>query len=183
MQLIFLSHGQTILLDVVIWVALHLGIGFLASRIPIQRFNPESAIFRTRPWEQDGEIYQKFFHVRAWKKYLFSGAAFYRDAYEIKHLKSFDLENLKLWRRESCRAEFCHLTMIPPGFLFFFWNPPDLGWMMVVYAFLNNFVSIITQRYNRPRISKLIKAKERLLLAASSAATLPRPPAPAASCR
>lgn len=156
-----LPQGQIILIDIVVWIFLHLAIGYVTSRIPIQRFNPDSPLFRPKPWEQGGEIYQKYFRVRSWKKFLFSGAAFYRDAYEIKNLKTYDLENLYLWRLESCRAEFCHIAMIPPGFLFFLWNPPSLAWMMVAYAFMNNFVPIIAQRYNRPRVTKIILTRER----------------------
>ena len=83
-----LSQGQIILIDVIVWIILHLSIGYVTSRIDINRFNPDSVLFRPKPWEQDGEIYQKFFRVRSWKKFLFSGAAVYRDAYEIKNLKS-----------------------------------------------------------------------------------------------
>lgn len=158
-----ISQGQIILIDIAVWIFLHLSIGYVTSRIPIRRFNPDSILFRPKPWEQDGEIYQKYFRVRSWKKFLFSGAAFYRDAYEIKNLKSTDLENLYLWRLESCRAEFCHIAMIPPGFLFFLWNPEPIAWMMVAYAFMNNFVPIIAQRYNRPRVTKIIHARERQL--------------------
>jgi glycosyl-4,4'-diaponeurosporenoate acyltransferase len=50
--------------------------------------------------------------------------------------------------------------MIVPGFFFFLWNDVILGWLMVAYAFLNNLPFIIVQRFNRPRIRKLIALTE-----------------------
>lgn len=161
MQILFLPRTQAVIADVFIWIALHLIIGYWSTRIPISRFNPDSRLFRTKKWELDGEIYQKLFRIRSWKNFLFSGASFYRDAYEVKHLGNSEIDNLRLWLSESCRSEFCHLLMIPPGFLFYLWNSPDVAHLMVAYAVLNNAVPIIAQRYNRPRVRKLIRTMER----------------------
>jgi len=72
--------------------------------------------------EKGGEIYQKIFRVKSWKKLILSGAALYRGAYEVKHITEYSVENVRLWVKESCRSEFCHIVMILPGFLFFLWN-------------------------------------------------------------
>lgn len=152
--------GITILVDILIWVIFHLGIGYWSSRIPVDKFDYDSSFYRSKPWERDGEIYQKLFKVRSWKKYIPSGAALYKDAYEIKYIIDFSVNNVKLWLKESCRSEFCHWIMILPGFLFFLWNPNWLAWIMVAYAILNNAVPIIMQRYNRPRVHKLLERLE-----------------------
>jgi glycosyl-4,4'-diaponeurosporenoate acyltransferase len=52
--------------------------------------------------------------------------------------------------------------MILPGFLFFLWNEAVVGWIMVAYAVLNNLIPIIMQRYNRPRIRKLLARLEEI---------------------
>ena len=57
MRQIFLTQTETILLDIVIWVIIHLSIGYWTSRIPVNVFNPESWLFRTRKWEKDGMFY------------------------------------------------------------------------------------------------------------------------------
>lgn len=160
MQILFLSAPQTILLDILVWVLFHVSIGFWSSTISIDRFDANSWLFSTSRWEQDGEFYNRIFKVKKWKKYIPSGAALYKGAYEVKTLKSFDIESLNLWVQESCRSEFCHFIMIFPGFLFFLWNPADVGWWMVFYAFLNNLIPIVMQRYNRPRVKNFIKILE-----------------------
>lgn len=50
---------------------------------------------------------------------------------------------------------------IIPGFFLFLWNSLTLGWIYVAYAFLNNLVPIILQRYNRPRMRKLLAQLEK----------------------
>jgi hypothetical protein len=42
------------------------------------------------------------------------------------------------------------------GWLFFLWNPPWAGWVMVVYATFANFPRIIAQRYNRIRLRRCL---------------------------
>jgi glycosyl-4,4'-diaponeurosporenoate acyltransferase len=156
MRIIFLSDLGTALLDVCAWICLHLGIGFCSSRIPLSFFNPEHRLYLTKAWEQGGEIYQKIFHVRAWKKIIPSGAAVYKGAFRLKTLPTYKFEYLQIWLKESCRAELCHWVMILPGFLFFLWNNVEVGWWMVAYAVANNLVPIVMQRYNRPRVRKML---------------------------
>ena len=161
MRRIFLPTMQTIILDIVMWVIFHFSIGYLSARIPIQKFNPDNFLFKTHKWEKNGLIYDKIFKVKSWKGIIPSGAALYTDAYEVRHINDFSVENLKVWVQESCRSEFCHILMIFPGFLFFLWNSIEIGWVMVGYAVLNNIIPIIMQRYNRPRVKKMLQYMER----------------------
>ena len=160
MQVIFLSDTKTILLDILSWIIFHLSIGFWSSTIRIERFNPSYWPFKLFDWENGGEIYNKIFKVKKWKKYIPSGAMLYKGAYEVKHLQEVTVESLKVWIRESCRSEFCHIIMIFPGFLFFLWNSADVGWWMVIYAISNNLIPIVMQRYNRPRAQRYLKILE-----------------------
>ena len=163
MQIIFLSDIGTAIADVVAWIIFHLSIGYWSSRLPLSFFDPKKPLYQTYKWEKGGEIYQKIFHVRAWKKIIPSGAALYRGAFRLKKLPNFNLEYLRLWLKESCRAEFCHWVMILPGFLFFLWNSVTVGWWMVAYAVANNLVPIVMQRYNRPRVRKMLAQIEKNL--------------------
>jgi glycosyl-4,4'-diaponeurosporenoate acyltransferase len=156
MQILFLTPVATFFFDVIAWAAIHLSIGYWCSKLPVERFNPNKRIYRTHAWEKDGEIYQRIFKVRAWKDYIPSGASVYASGYSIKNLRSYSIADLERWLCESCRAEFCHWMMIFPGFFFFLWNSIEVGWGMVAYAVLNNLVPIIMQRFNRPRIRKIL---------------------------
>lgn len=156
MRIIFLSDLVTIIVDVLAWICFHLGIGYWCSHLPLHLFNPQQKLYLTQSWEQNGEIYQKIFHVRSWKKLIPSGAALYRNTFKLKNLPTFKLDYIETWLKESCRAEFCHWIMILPGFFFFLWNSVEVGWWMVAYAIANNLVPIVMQRYNRPRVRKML---------------------------
>jgi len=161
-RIFFWSPIVTIIADILIWACFHLSIGYWSSRLPIDMFDYDSWSYTSKKWEQNGEIYQKLFKVKNWKRYVPSGASLYKNAYEIKHLSDFSVEGVKTWLKESCRSEFCHRIMILPGFLFFLWNKAIVGWLMIAYAFLNNIVPIIMQRYNRPRMRKLLARLEEI---------------------
>lgn len=156
MQVIFLSPIETIIIDILAWVVFHLNIGYLSSKIPLQWLNPNRRFFQAFSWEKDGRIYDQIFHVRAWKRFIPNGSALYRGTFSIKKLLTYDPAYLERWLVESVRSEVCHWLMIMPGFLFFLWNSIIGGWLMVLYALLNNLVPIIMQRFNRPRMRKLL---------------------------
>lgn len=58
---------------------------------------------------------------------------------------------------ETQRAEWTHWVSMLPAPLFFIWNPVWAGWLMILYALIANLPFIIIQRYNRPRLLKLIR--------------------------
>jgi len=161
MQIILLSEIETIIVDIFAWVCFHLGIGYWSTKWSIDQFDPKKWLYATRKWEQGGKIYDKIFHVRAWKKFIPSGASLYKNAFRVKNLASSDIEYLTRWLKESCRSELCHWIMMLPGGLFFLWNSVETGWWMVVYAVANNLVPIIMQRYNRPRMERLLAQLKR----------------------
>ena len=155
-QTFFFDPLETLVVDIFAWFWIHLGIGYLSSRIPLRWINSERKFFHAYGWEKEGQIYERLFHVRSWKHLIPNGSAVYRGAFSIRNLKTMDIAYLERWLKESVRAEICHWAMIFPGFLFFLWNNVVMGWLMVIYAFLNNAVPIIMQRFNRPRMRKLL---------------------------
>lgn len=161
MQILFLDPLSTMMVDVLAWVVIHLSIGYWSSKIPLNRLNPNHWLFQTFNWEKDGEVYQKFFRVRSWKKFIPNGSRLYRGGFSIKNLTANDPAYLNRCLKETVRADICHWLMILPGYLFFLWNNVALGWVMVIYAHLNNLVPIIMQRFNRPRIRKYLAYMER----------------------
>lgn len=164
MRIIYLEPVETLIVDILAWVVLHLGIGFLSSRIPLKWLHPECKLFQTFAWEKDGKIYDQIFHVCSWKHIIPNGSAVYSGTFSIKNLKTFDLDYLRRWLKESVRSEICHYIMIIPGFFFFLWNNVVVGWLMVAYAFINNLVPIVLQRFNRPRMRKLLAQLEKKIL-------------------
>ncbi len=157
MRVVDLPMLWTIVLDSAAWALIQPAIAYLALRIPARAFDPQGWLFRTRHWERGGAIYQTVFHVRAWKAWLPSGARLFAGAFEIRSLAAYTVPYLRRWSLESCRSELCHWLAILPAALFFLWNPPWVGGGMIAYAVLFNAPCIIAQRYNRPRVIRLLR--------------------------
>lgn len=157
MQILFLPPLGEFILDVITWSCLNLGIGFLSSRIPVDKFKIDAPFYQSFRWEKGGNFYEKKFHVRAWKRYILAGCKLYPDTFSLQKLPSMDAAYLTRWVQESIRAEFRHWMMVWPSFAFFLWSSKLGGWLMVVYATLSNFFPIVAQRYNRPRIRRYLE--------------------------
>lgn len=157
MRILTLTPLETFFFNVSAWLILHFGIGYLCSIIPTSKFNSNKPFYQASPWEKGGDIYQRLFHVRTWKHIIPQGSKVYQNTFSLQHLTTVDPAYLELWLRESIRAEFCHWVMIFPGLLFFLWNDFVGGMAMIIYAVIVNLIPIILQRYNRPRVRRLLK--------------------------
>ncbi|MEI7851367.1 MAG: hypothetical protein WCH86_06000 [Kiritimatiellales bacterium] len=155
-MLIDLPVIPLILVNIAAWLVFHLGLATLATALPLRFFPPDGFICRVRRRENGGQIYEAFFAVRRWKGLLPEGADILGKGFKKNRLASRDPDYLHQYYRETCRSETCHWWVWFSGWLFFLWNPPWAGWVMVVYATFANFPCIITQRYNRARFRKMI---------------------------
>lgn len=158
MRIFYLSNEITVLLFFVIWPLIQVGAALISLYIPDKFYHYNRFPYRTLKLELNGEIYQKVFFVKKWKHLLPDGAkAWKKKGYEKKHLKSFDPANLEKFLIESCRAELTHIIPILSVWVFFLFTDPLIGLIMVLYSILTNVPCLIAQRYNRPRIVKLLK--------------------------
>lgn len=171
MRILFLGPLETLILDCVAWLAFHLGIGHCFSKIPLRWLNPDLRFFQTFRWEKGGAIYQRLFRVRSWKHLIPDGIRLRPNNFSIKDTPATDAEYLQRWLRESIRSELLHWTMIIPGFFFFLWNSIKVGWAMVTYAVVSNLIPVILQRFNRPRIRRLLARLEQSAALGYAAAT------------
>ena len=160
MQIIFLPEWLMIASFFIVWPIFQAGFSLLANKIPDSRFNEESWFFGLHKWEQNGSIYEKVFKIRFWKRHLPDGAAVFDKGFKKKKLITLDRKYLKAFIKETCRAEWAHWMQITPFWLFGLWAPPPVIWFMLVYALLLNIPCIIAQRYNRPRLKKLLRDLE-----------------------
>lgn len=156
MQIWYLSNSWTVIIDTAAWFIVHMGFAWFVTYLPTRLFNPEGSLFKLRSWERGGEIYQKLFKVHDWKRKLPDGAAIFKKGFKKKKIKSRNREYLERFMQETCRGEAAHWLVIMAAPLFFLWNPPWAGFVMIVYAFFANLPCIIVQRYNRPWIKRLI---------------------------
>ena len=155
MQVLFLPIPWTLALCVLGWFLFQSGAAWLCFRIPDRWFKPDRFPFRAARWETSGKLFA-FLRVQQWKRWLPDGAAVVRGGYRKKHLMDFSEENLERFVVESCRGELTHLLAIAPFWAFGFIGPPSIVWMMLMYALAVNVPCMIAQRYNRPRILRLL---------------------------
>ena len=57
------------------WLFLHFGISTLCLKIPINYFLRNQRFYRMASWEEDGEIWNRLFLVKKWKKHLIDGSS------------------------------------------------------------------------------------------------------------
>lgn len=157
MPLIELPLVWVFFADAAAWMVIHLTFSAAVQRIPADWFARHAAWFRSFSWEQEGRFWQRWFHVRAWKRYIPDGTLFIRSGYDKSRLHGGDSSSLYDFLLESRRAEFVHWLMILPSIGFILWNPPWAAWLNVAYALLFNIPLIAVQRFNRPRIEKLLR--------------------------
>lgn len=160
-RLIHLPTAATVLLDVAVWLVIHLGIALAAASVPLHRFDPSAPGFRPWRWERFGRVYARHSGVKHWKKYLPDGAPMLGNrGFPKKHLERKDSAYLETFARETCRAELTHWIILSFAPAFLLWNRPAVGVLMIVYAAVENLPLIIAQRYNRFRLLRLLATRK-----------------------
>ena len=155
-MIIHLSSLRMLVLDFVGWLVVNLSVAGVFSRFRQESFDPDTCLFKERHWEQKSRFYEHFFKIKTWKGWLPDGAEVSRKAFKKKHLQTPDSAYIRIFILETCRAEILHWIIFLFGFIFFIWNPWYVGIVMIVYAGFTNLPCILTQRYNRTRLKRLL---------------------------
>ena len=156
MRLIDLPVFATVGLDVLVWLAIHLGMSYLAWRMPAERFLSDGWLYRERRFERGGALYFRLLGIRRWKGLLPDGGGLFAGGFEKRHLRSVDPAYLGRFLLETRRAELTHYLAMAPAPLFFLWNPWPVGVFMLLYALAANLPCIAAQRYNRARLRRVL---------------------------
>lgn len=157
-MLVELSPLATVLVNVLGWLVVHLAVAWAVTQLDPRRFDPRAWLFRERAGERGGQLYQRLFRIEAWKRLLPDGARLFRRGFRKKRLGSRRPEYLARFRVETCRSELAHWVVVAFAPLFFLWNSAGIGVLMVAYALLANLPCILTQRYNRCRLNRVLGA-------------------------
>ncbi len=149
------SLRTLILLNSAAWFLAIFIPGAIIQRMSIRRFRERSFLFRIRSWEQNGRVY-RFLGVREWKEMMPDGAGIFQDGFRKRHMPEHDEFYLKRFILETCRAEYVHWVILALTPLFFLWNPLSAALLMFPFSLAINLPCIMVQRYNRPRLRKLL---------------------------
>jgi glycosyl-4,4'-diaponeurosporenoate acyltransferase len=145
------------------WPILHIAIGFISLRVPLQVFIRDTWLTAPRSWEQDGHVYRDWLAIRKWK-YLLPDGAPWLGGFAKKKLLSRNPTCIALFLIETRRAEIAHWFMLGCLPVFFTWNPPWACWVMVFYALAANLPCILAQRYNRLVLNRIARSRCRTLV-------------------
>jgi len=159
MQILFLPKPFAIALCFLLWAVIQTLVSYICLKIPNRYFNPKKFPFTGYRFEKEGSFYRKWLRVHRWKKYLPDGGALMGGEFRKKNLEHITHANLHRFLIESCRAEMTHVLAILPFWVFGLIAPPEVVWIMLIYAVAINLPCIIAQRYNRPRIQSLMKKR------------------------
>lgn len=157
MRILYLPDEITLLLFFIVWPSIQVGGAWLALNLPNRFYSAKRFPFKSYNFERNGQIYQTLFRIKNWKHLLPDGASVWKKkGYQKKHITSFEIRNLNTFLIESCRAEMTHIVPIALFWVFFLITTPLITWIMFAYSLIVNLPCIIAQRYNRPRVIRLI---------------------------
>lgn len=140
----------------ILWVA---AIGIISSVVGIQLprrwFDPERFPYHAYEWEKGGKFYDKL-HIRVWKDRVPDLSKYCKQMCRKQvdtRPSAADLDRLV---RETCVAEAVHwILMVLSLPVIMIWDGPG-GWFFYILCILGNLPFVIIQRYNRPRLMKML---------------------------
>lgn len=135
--------------------------------LPRKNFDYSAFPYRPFAWEKEGKIYEKL-RIRRWKDHLPDMSKHVKTMFAKELISPRDPEYTRRLILETCVAELTHdvlilLSPIFPHYMTGVWA--DVA--MLLYA-VGNLPFILIQRYNRPRLVKLMEkqlaAQNRMIL-------------------
>jgi glycosyl-4,4'-diaponeurosporenoate acyltransferase len=148
-----------VLVDVVAWGVIHAATGYLVHRLPARRFERETWLTRPRRFEGDGHLYVRVFRIKRWKGWLPEAGALFAGGFDKKRLAERSDAYFATYVRETRRAELGHWLAAAAAPLFAFWNPWWVAVIMVAYAIVANGPCVLSQRYNRLRLRRILRRR------------------------
>lgn len=129
---------------------------FIGRILPKGWFHAELFPYRSFSFEKGGKIYNKL-HIRKWMNKVPDMSKVFPALMPAKKMEDGYHDNLPLMVQETCIAEFIHLAEGIAGFYCMTIWPGGGGFILGLLVFLCNLPFIFIQRYNRPRLMKVMK--------------------------
>ncbi len=138
------------------WLIFQMSIANLGTKIPDKYFRQRHIIFKSFNFENEGQIWQHWFNVKSWKHKILDGHQFNQNIYDQRHLMKINIYSVEKMIIETKRAELIHWISILPVIIF---NKASrlVKYINIFYAIIVNVPIIIVQRYNRPRLTQLLR--------------------------
>lgn len=151
----------TIVVDVLAWGLFHAATGYAAHRLADDRLARDGWGLRARRFEAGGSWYRRRLLIHRWKDRVPEAGALFDGGISKRELPALDADGLRVFVRETRRAELAHWWALWCSPLFVLWNPPLAAALLVSYGVLVNLPFIAIQRYNRFRTQSLLERLSR----------------------
>lgn len=132
---------------------------FVTGRLlPKRIFKCDAFPFKTRVGEK--KLYERL-HVKDWQAKVPDMSRIFKKIMPEKRISADTLADLPRMLQETCVAESVHAAECVLG-LVCLWLWPGIGGvvMTLIYILFGNLPFIIIQRYNRPRLQRLLARRE-----------------------
>ena len=132
---------------------------FLGRLLPKRWLHPDKFPFRTYAWE---DRLWKALQIRKWQSKVPDMSRLFKKLMPAKALTQKTAQDLPLMIQETCVAELTHgLLCIAGLFLLKIWPGTGGVFLTVIYIVFGNLPFLLIQRYNRPRLQRLLAAQQR----------------------
>ena len=142
------------LLDAGVWAAWSAACGYFAHRLSVERLGRDRGLFRLHP--RTARRYERVLRIKRWKSLLPEAGDLFKGGFSKRRMLRHDREYLDRFVVETRRAELTHWLILAAGPFFFLWNPWWLALAMLGYAIVANLPCLLTQRYNRARLARIL---------------------------
>ena len=130
----------------------------LGEALPRKWFHWDRFPYRTFSWEREGRVYEAM-GIRRWKDRLPDKSKHTKKTF-TKQMKGHDsIDGLVRFLQETCVAELVHWCLLLLSFPLYSYVPTGFGAAVTVLYALSNLPFIFIQRYNRPRLQRLLNRK------------------------
>jgi glycosyl-4,4'-diaponeurosporenoate acyltransferase len=152
-----LPPGPLLLVDIGAWAVVHSVTGYAVHRLAVHRLDHDTWLSRARRFERGGRLYRDTLHINRWKDALPEAGGLFPGGVSKRHLPPADRGGLERFSVETRRAELGHWLAAAGGPVFALWNPAPVAVVMVVYGVGVNLPFVAIQRYNRLRITRVLR--------------------------
>lgn len=139
-----------------IWVGWAVLVGYIANHFSDKWFEKDTFITRLRKFETQ-RWFQKYLKVHTVKKYLPERGELFGTGTSKKSLPHGEKSGLEKFLIETRRAEYVHWIVIFAWVFTLWFNPAWAVWTVAVLLVFGNLPFILTQRYNRLRLLRVLK--------------------------
>ena len=142
-----------------------IGIGLLAhfvgEALPRRWFHYDRRPYLPWEWEKQGRFYDQKFHISRWKDLTLDKSQAVKRSVSKSVGNDVNIAHLESLLAETCVAETVHwvLLIISPV-MFLTMDLPLSVPGFILYA-VGNLVSLVIQRYNRPRLVTLLRLEQK----------------------